>query len=159
MKQTLLLVITLTISQILIGQTKEDLLACIEKAFSAPEMEQFMEQEWGEVRTLYIVQRRNNINQMPFFDLLNQLDPSDFFGFPYAIELIDEQQEEQLLKDRSERSRSVISVSGQFREPRLSMTIAGPLPGDLRKTMMGSFVFEKEAGTWDVIQSHVQKYP
>lgn len=161
MRSLLTLLFVVIAMQLGISQSKNDLISCLELAFSHPDMEQLVQEEWGEARTLYIVQRRRpNIDRMPFTQLLDQLGPEDFYGFPFPIELITEEQEEQLKQDNSQNGHlGILGVSGIFREDRLSMNLSGPLPSNFRKNVIGSFVFKKDDDKWTIEQSNVKIYP
>ena len=161
MRSLLTLVFVAIAMQLGISQSENDLLSCLELAFSHPDMEQLVQEEWGESRTLYIVQRRRpNIDRLPFTQLLNQLGPEDFYGFPFPIELITEEQEEQLKQDRSQNGHlGILGVSGMFRSNRLSMNLSGALPSNFRKSIIGSFVFAQQGDNWTIEQSHVQVNP
>lgn len=161
MRSLLTLLVVIVAVQLGFSQSKSDLISCLELAFSNPDMEKLVQEEWGESRTLYIVQNRQpNIDPLPFNLLMEQLSPDDFFGFPYEIELITNDQEELLRNDRSDGSNpGILSIGGMFRSNQLSLNIHGTLPSNLRKSILGSFVFEENGGEWTVRQSHVQVYP
>jgi hypothetical protein len=142
------------------GQTRADLVQCFELAFEDPQMQELMNQEWGEVRTVYMVQDyAGRASATPFGELFKALDPQDFLGFPYEVVLVTAEMETALRAERNDASRSVLAVGGFIREQKLSLNIGGPLPGNPRESMVGSFVFEKSDGQWKVIQSYVQKNP
>jgi hypothetical protein len=143
------------------SQTKEDVVACLELAFTDDATEQLVKQEWGEVRTVYIVySNQSQIPQGSFVDLVHQLDPQDFQGFPYEVVVITMEQRQQIDLDQNELGRAFIDLHGQFRGNNiLSMNFGGPLPGNLRKHLLGSYVFEREADGWKILQSQATVNP
>ena len=161
MRSLLTLALVAIAMQLGISQSKNDLISCLELAFSHPNMEQLIQEEWGDARTLYIVQRRDlNIDPMPFTQLLGQLGPEDFYGFPFPVELLTEEQEEQLRQDHSRYNQlGILGISGIFRGNRLSMSIGGSLPSNFRKSVIGSFVFKQDEDKWVIEQSNVKIYP
>ena len=160
MKYALMFCLAFMGTQLVYGQTKADIVQCLELAFDDPQMQELITQDWGEVITVYMVQDyAGGIQATTFGELFNTLDPQDFLGFPYEVVLITTEEAEELRTERNNASRSLLNVGGFIRGQKLSLSIGGPIPGDLRKSMLGSFVFEQTDGQWNIIQSHVQKNP
>jgi len=160
MKHILTLAFAFLMMQSGMAQSKQDIVSCLEEAFAEANMKQLLEEEWGEVNTVYIVSQGDSpTRQSTFMELLNQLAPQDFQGFPYEVKLITEQERDELTMDPNSFGRSSLMLQGNFRDNVLSMNITGPVPGNMRKYILGSFVFEKVEGDWQVIQSHAQVNP
>lgn len=160
MKYILTLAFAFLLVHSAIAQNKQDVVDCLGEAFAEAEMKQLLEEEWGEVNTVYIVNQVDSpARQSVFQELLSQLAPQDFQGFPYEVKLITEQERNEWMQDPNSFGRSILMLQGNFRANVLSMNITGPVPGNMRKYILGSFVFEKVEGGWQVIQSHVQVNP
>lgn len=155
----LLLALSLSSSAILAQDEPSDVLACLRLCLDDSDMEAAFMQEWGELRTLYLLKQNPSVNRdnAQVVDAIDRLNESDFFDLRYSVVPVTEAEARQLSDDTAEYNtlNTALQLDGQKATVQFSVNLVR-YP---RKWLVAVYALEKQEGEWFIAKKSVQIQP
>ncbi|HMQ47230.1 MAG TPA: hypothetical protein PKA00_07195 [Saprospiraceae bacterium] len=155
----LLLALFLSSSAILAQNEHTDVLTCLKLCLDDSDMEAAFMQEWGELRTLYLVKQNPSINRDNALvtDAIDRLNESDFYDLRYSVIPVTEVEARQLADDAAEFN--TLNTVLQLEAQKATVQFSVNLVRYPRKWLVAVYALENIEGDWQIVKKSIQVQP